>query len=241
MHAVHLYHCIDDAPAALVAHARACLDAEERARADRMAHAADRVRFVLAHALVRVALSRHAAVAPAAWTFGTGPHGAPHLTGPVEAMRTLRFSLSHTRGLVAVAVAANRAVGVDAEWLGRTPAPQLARRVCTPDEQQALASLPEASRAEAFLARWTVKEAYVKARGLGLVQPLHHIAVTPDSRGRHGRPEVRFETALDDTVARWQFHQWWLGTAHVLALAVEGTGAWPSVVVEPLDVSGLAG
>lgn len=239
--AVHLYQCTDEAPPSLVAAALARLDADECARAARRTHAAEHARFVLAHALVRVALSRHAPVAPGAWTFGAGPHGAPFVAGPDGAgdPRGLRFSLSHTRGCVLVAVTRGRAVGVDVEWTGRAPTPQVARRACAAEEQQLLAALPDAARHVAFLARWTVKEAYVKARGLGLLQPLHHVVVTSIAPGTDAPPAVHFHAALDDRVDAWQFVQVCPGPDHVAALAIAHEGAPLPVVRHVVPAAAL--
>src|SRR3954469_18866541 len=99
---VHVYY----APAsswsdAAVVDARALLDAEEEERAARFHFDVDRRMYVGAHALLRRALSRHAPFEPASWRFVTRSHGRPEIAAPAS---RLRFSLSHTRRLVACAV-----------------------------------------------------------------------------------------------------------------------------------------
>ncbi|TCT04769.1 4'-phosphopantetheinyl transferase family protein [Aquabacter spiritensis] len=151
----------------------ALLDQEERQRAARLPGGARRD-FSVAHGLCRLALTRaHAAVAPAAWRFRIGRHGKPAPEAPAD----LHFSLTHAAGLVAVAVAWGREVGVDAEALVPALATvQTAEVFCTPVELAALCAGDAAARTETFFALWTLKESLIKATGEGLSRPPQTIA-----------------------------------------------------------------
>jgi len=74
------------------------LSDEERQRLTRFHFERDRVLFLVAHALLRITLSRYANIDPRAWQFRTGSYGRPEIADPRS---RLRFSLSHTRGLAA--------------------------------------------------------------------------------------------------------------------------------------------
>jgi 4'-phosphopantetheinyl transferase len=100
------------------------------------------------------------------------PAGKPALTIPGPT-----FSLSHTGGLVVVAVTARPAVGVDVERAGRRTSERVMRRALTDEELHSVAALPPTERAEAFLRHWTVKEAYLKAVGTGLSAGLRTVSV----------------------------------------------------------------
>src|SRR5207253_1525523 len=78
----------------------------------------DRREYAAAHALLRTSLSRHADVAPESWTFHDEPGGKP---SPVlePGMPNLSCNLSHTRGLVACAIALGHPVGIDVEAIDR--------------------------------------------------------------------------------------------------------------------------
>ena len=56
----------------------------------------------MGRALVRTVLSRYVAVRPEAWEFSYNPHGKPSVAGPGEP--GLEFNLSHTEGVVVLAV-----------------------------------------------------------------------------------------------------------------------------------------
>jgi 4'-phosphopantetheinyl transferase len=102
---------------------------------------------------------------PASLTFSTSAHGKPALDGPAN----INFNLSHTKGLVALAVTSTGDIGVDVEAVTRRVALlQLAARYFSATENEELLALPADQQREYFFRLWTLKEAYVKAKGLGL-------------------------------------------------------------------------
>jgi len=210
---------------------RASLAPEEHERLGRMQIEGARRDFVIGRALARHALSRHAAVAPADWRFVTGPHGRPEPEARVApaGARRLRFSLSHAGGLVACAVAEEIDVGLDVERVDEQGAGEaLARRFFAPAEVRALGALPEAARARRFFQYWTLKEAYLKARGLGLSIALDGFWFVLEARAPIA---IRFAAPLDDDPTRWQFDQRDLAPGHLLAVAAAvGDGAAPLAV-----------
>jgi 4'-phosphopantetheinyl transferase len=150
------------------------LSAGEAARAARFRFAADRAAFLAAHALLRALLAAHGIPAP---VFQSGPFGKPELVG---APGDVRFSLSHTRGLVAAALATRDDLGVDVELAERAvDATGLAGRFFAPAEAACIAATPPENRQGAFLRLWTLKEAFAKAVGLGLSLPLDSFAFGP--------------------------------------------------------------
>ena len=158
------------------------LDEDERVRAEAFRTAELRDAFVGAHALVRFALSAYADVAPDAWRFEVGPKGQPRLLGsPVD----LRFSLSHSGPRAAVAIGLSTPIGLDLEAVDRTQDPLLlAERFFTPSETAMLRGRQEADRAGTFATLWTVKEAVLKAEGLGLSTRLSTVEVTLEAAGQ---------------------------------------------------------
>lgn len=204
---------------ALGARLDALMTPDERARHARFVRAADRHLQRLARALVRLCLASYTGLSPVGWRFGTGPHGKPFLGSPVPPV-PITFNLSHTRGLVAAAFGFGAEVGVDVEHLDRpTATMDVARRFFAPAEIAALERAPAGERQEIFFGFWTLKEAYLKARGLGLSVPLASFAFDLSA----DPPAVAFASPLDDDPARWQFTRHAPGPRHRLAVAVERT------------------
>lgn len=201
---------------------RALLTSDERERMARFVFERDRRAFLLTRALVRTMLSRYAAVAPADWRFIANVHGRPEILDRPDGVPDLRFNISHTQGLIACAVTIGREVGVDVELVTRHLTHDVAGRHFAPGEVSDLHRLPEEEQARVFFDYWTLKEAYIKARGFGLALPLGDFAFKlnpPDP------PAITFEPSLNDDPATWQFLQDWPTPQHRFALAVRREGA----------------
>lgn len=203
----------------------AVLSAEETARMNRFHFPEDRRLYLTAHALVRRALSCvEPGVSPERWRFVAGPHGRPEIV-PGLATQPLRFNLSHTRGLAACAITVGRDVGIDVECLAkRVFDADLACRIFSGDEMRALEALPEVGRHERFYCLWTLRESYMKARGLGLALPLDQFSFDLDARDPAGTDVHGIRILLDDRVGdrpdSWHFELWRPAVHHRLALAV---------------------
>lgn len=197
----------------------ALLPEEEQARARRFHFRRDWESYTAAHALLRGTLSLLAAaaghpVAPPDWRFSVGDHGKPEPILP-EGAPPFRVNLSHTRGLAAVAVALDREVGVDVEWLDRTNLTiDLADRFFAPAECEQLVGLDPEAEKDALFAFWTLKEAYIKAVGMGLALPLGAFAYTLDPLS------IAFDARIQDEPAHWFFRRLRPTEGHVLGLAL---------------------
>lgn len=193
----------------------------ERQRHERFVAPKARLQHLLARVLVRTVLSRYAGAAPRDWRFETNAFGRPAIAGPVTG-RDLRFNLSHTDGLVALAVTEGRDVGIDVERIDREiDVMALAPSVMAASERKALERTPPEERRNLFFSFWTLKEAYIKARGMGLSLPLDGFAF--DLSG--AAPAIAFDPArIADQAAAWTFRRFAPTPRHALAVAVESDG-----------------
>jgi 4'-phosphopantetheinyl transferase len=203
---------------------RRMLDDNERRRADRFHFAVDREAFTAAHALARGLLSEVTGKPPAAWLFSESEYGRPELASRC-AIDGLRFNISHTRGLVACAVA-YRDVGVDVESADRAADLDLADTVFAPEEVLVLKSAPPALQRGLFFRLWTLKEAFIKATGEGLNRPLDSFSFTLDPVRIRFHPERTRRSQSDDPAA-WQFAEYRPSLHRHLALAVRRTESLP--------------
>ncbi len=190
---------------------------EERARRDRYYFEKNKREYLLTRALVRSTLSRYVPVAPGEWTFTKNEYGRPAIAGPSGAW--LRFNLSNTAGMVVCLVAREREVGVDVENMERSGETiGVADRFFAPTEVAELRSLPASAQRRRFFDYWTLKEAYIKARGMGLAIPLEQFAFSLGGQGRE--ITISFDPRLDDVPSTWQFLQHRASARHMVSLAI---------------------
>ena len=154
------------------------LSADEHERAERFRANEPRRQFVFGRAFLRQLLGACLNVGPATLVFGSHARGKPFLLQP-SVGGDLRFNLSHSGSMVAIAIARGREVGVDIEFFHRiNDWPLLVRRIFSHSEQSELSSLAEPQQQEAFFNGWTRKEAFLKAVGEGLTDDLPSIEVS---------------------------------------------------------------
>jgi 4'-phosphopantetheinyl transferase len=77
--------------------------------------------------------------------------------------------------------------------------------------------LPPSARPDRFFDYWTLKESYIKARGLGLQLPLDQFSF---HLGDDVPIRISFGPRIADDPARWQFDLRCLTPRHRLALAL---------------------
>jgi 4'-phosphopantetheinyl transferase len=205
------------------------VDERERYHSYRFAH--DRRDFAAAHALLRRVLSGYGGLAPAEWQFEANVQGKPALA--TEHATDLTFNLSHTRGLVACAVARHAAVGIDVEWVDRIATGRdIATHYFSPAEIRALDRAPSNDYRRWFIEVWTLKEAYIKGVGLGLAHPLDTFSFIVGGDGG-----MRFEAPPDATTQSWQFLLARLLPDYRLALAVERNADSPDCQITLMDAN----
>jgi 4'-phosphopantetheinyl transferase len=195
---------------------RKLLSQEEVDRARRFRFERDRCAFLVSYWILRTALTWCVpGVHPGDWVFVRAPKGRPEIDQPAV-VPWLRFNLSHTSGFVACVVMAEVDCGVDVEAM--TPLPDLeslCRRVLAPSERTDIAALPDAERACRFFRLWTLKEAYAKARGLGVSLPFERLSF----EWRQDGVRLDIDPTLDDG-GQWYFEQWQPSPDYMLAVAV---------------------
>jgi 4'-phosphopantetheinyl transferase len=156
---------------------RAFLAEGEKRRADRFHFAAERRRFTVTRALLRIILGQYLHEAPEGLCFEYNEFGKPSV-GPSQNPRGISFNVAHSgdRSLLAFGVAPYLGVDVEDVRVERNVA-DLARAVFSPSQYRSFLLLPDALRKRAFLQAWTRKEAVVKALGGGLSLPLDGVEV----------------------------------------------------------------
>ena len=150
---------------------------DERERADRFHFEADRRRAVIGRGYLRLLLGQIFNLPANNLQFQYDEFGKPGLLQKREPL--VQFNVSHSGDLILIAIARRLAVGVDVEKI-RTDLDlaDIAARFFSANENERLASLADPLRHKAFFTCWTRKEAYLKARGIGLSLPLDQFDVS---------------------------------------------------------------
>ena len=198
---IHLW-CANPADALVESTAEACaslLSEDERIRWKRFRFDRQQREFLTTRALVRTALSRYFPLAPEAWRFKLNRYGKPD----IDPDRGLQFNLSNSPALVVCLIARQAAVGVDVEPIARAEKiVEVAREVFSPLEMAEFQQLQGRERLDRAVSLWTLKESYIKARGMGLSLPLKKFSFL------FGGPEgirLHLDSSLCDDAGRWRF------------------------------------
>jgi 4'-phosphopantetheinyl transferase len=129
-------------------------------------------------------------VEPRGIVLPVGKHGKPFVNG-------VQFNVTHSKGLILLALSKNTEIGIDVEW--KDPgieAMEIAQDTFAPAEIAHIAAAAEGDeRVRAFYRCWVRKEAVAKAHGQGITLSLQdfqvdltsdvetHVSVNTDSSG----------------------------------------------------------
>lgn len=219
------------------------LTSDEKQKHEKFATAALRKEWLVTRALSRWVLARYVpAVQPAEFRFERTPDGPPFVVLPSVAVRRVpRFNLSNSEGLVVCAVS-RYPVGVDVELVSRDRSEAfsaMTAKTLSDEEKRELVDLPPESCPRRAALVWTVKEAYLKARGEGIAIHLDRLTVRPRPR-RPGEWDI-VDARASASQGEWQIavHEVFAGDspldrAWTLAVAVrKGSGPNVPVVLHP--------
>lgn len=182
-----------------------------------LTHPQVRSRYASSRVLLKFAAAAALGVRPHSVELGYGLTGRPCLRG----YDGVHISLSHTDDLLLVGLATGGVIGVDAEPSERLLyGPGLGRHMCTPYEVERIEAMPAAERNPAVLRLWTLKEAYSKAIGLGMLFRFTDFGFSPD----RAPTDVLRPDGTPGTVGAWAFHSLSIGDRYTLGVAVGDAG-----------------
>ncbi len=184
---------------------RAVLSKDEIQKVDRYRFEKDRHLCLVTRALLRYLLSEYTGRDPGSFSFRTNEYGKPSLVSDPSG-QDIRFNLSHSSGMVVCGLTLGHDIGVDVESPDRNVDLAISRRFFSEHEANQVDSCPKSRKTERFFDIWTLKEAYIKARGKGLSIPLDSFSFDLD------KPDIniRFRDQCDAgaKLSGWQFFRW---------------------------------
>ncbi len=155
------------------------LSASEIARGNRYASREKALHWSISRAKVREHLGRITKTRPSDLVFEENAYGQLSLAS--AALPDLSFSISHDGAYSVLAVSQSAAVGVDLESVQDLTREEMDWPL-SPTERRHLSAVPSGHLSQAFFRYWTLKEAFIKALGLGVSFPLHDFDMTPFDR-----------------------------------------------------------
>ncbi len=175
------------------------LSTEEMARWRSFRFDKHRNEYLATRALIRTTLSNYYAIAPEAWFFPRNSYGKPSAKPIID----LQFNLSNTLGLIVCLVSQKGSVGIDTEPLSRAEEiNSVATEYFSDFELTELKSLSIKSRPDRSLSLWTLKEAYIKARGYGLSIPLDKFSFLFN---KAHNVQLLIDDSLNDCSENWRY------------------------------------
>ena len=168
--------------------------------------------------MLRRLLSRYTGQEALSIHFHYGKYGKPYL-GDINNGKNYAFNCSHSKDIVILAFSASVSLGVDCENMMRElDFTGITKRFFSQSEISTLLSLPEDSRKEAFFNCWTRKEAFIKAKGMGLSIGLDQfdVSLRPDESAK------LFRTRYDEKDAQeWSLYDLKISPGFKAALATK--------------------
>ena len=172
------------------------LNERDRERSARYRFADDRARFILGRGLLAKLLRHH--LGQETINLDYTAQGRPFLSHDPS----VHFSISHSRDLVAVALASETRVGVDVECMTRElHMADIAERIFSAADLKKFQALSAEEARPAFFRAWTGKEAYLKAHGIGISGGLQEVSV-PFCDENSGETTLHLS---DDAPYPWRF------------------------------------
>jgi 4'-phosphopantetheinyl transferase len=175
------------------------LDQSEQNKVEKLHFLRDKTLYQLSHYMLRWVLSQYLNMQPQQIEFDTNQYGKPSVKG----CNKLFFNLSHTNGVSVIALSKNKTIGIDVEKINpKIEVNSIADNFFHPNEVKQLNQLSQNERPSAFYKIWTLKEAYIKAKGMGLSIPLRDFNFNFDSPNI---VDVNFNYSLKEIPSDWKF------------------------------------
>ncbi|MGB2255266.1 MAG: 4'-phosphopantetheinyl transferase family protein [Spongiibacter marinus] len=188
------------------------LSDEEKQEYEQRQHAGQAEEYLASRAFLRTVLAQYTGQEPEQLTFDSNDFGKPFLPAHSD---SVSFNAAHTHGLTLCAVTSGCDIGVDVEFQTDSQGMlDAADDYLSPAEMLALREVEEEGRLSVFFRSWTLKEAYLKARGKGLSIPLHDFSVL-----LNGLDVSRFDA---DDAERWELRLLAQDEDFTAAIAVAG-------------------
>lgn len=175
--------------------------------------------YLAARYLVRGLLSYYSPnIHPRDWKFEKNEFGKPTVSCKLGT-HNLEFNISHSAGIIVCAFSIGATVGVDIESRSRKIEwHEMAQESFSAAEARELGLLTPEKVPQRFFEYWTLKEAFIKAKGMGLSLPLGEFSFLVSE---HFPIRIEFSKFIPENPQHWQFRLFEVVPGYQCAIAVK--------------------
>jgi len=209
IYCVTLSECMGDS---VVQRCLSVLSNSEKEKSCRYRFQRDRQRYILTRALIRFLASEILDGPPEGWEFKISSKGKPRLIS-----NDFQFNISHTTDYITCVIVKSGLIGIDIEKRPKDASlHRLAAEFFAKEETEKVISSTNLRQSKRFLSYWTLKEAYLKARGIGIGDSLNSFWFELDEGITI---KLNAKTPFHNGFLDWNFRLFNLDATHVGALA----------------------
>lgn len=201
---------------ALLAEYRNVVSEKEKLKINRYMFDKDKHSSLITRALLRFVLSIYTREDPCNFQFIENSYGKPDLKPGIIDI-PVKFNISHSRKVTACALVLGREIGVDIEEYHRKVDLAIADRFFSKSESEYLKACPDKNKKDIFFDFWTLKESYIKARGMGLSIALDKFSFEIDKKNIY----INFHESLNDSPDHWSFFKFAPVENYKAAIAIQ--------------------
>ncbi|TEW55972.1 4'-phosphopantetheinyl transferase superfamily protein [Psychromonas sp. RZ22] len=161
---------------------------------------------LVTRSISRIILANYTQLSASEISFVRNQHGKPELEKNIN---NVQFNLSHNHHLIVMAVCVNDDIGCDIESpLRKVNIEPITRRYFSKQEHKQLIELNDEKKQQRFFELWTLKEAFVKATGVGISLGLDTFHFSFNKNKLTSNINLAFNShyPLDKNV-QWQLYQ----------------------------------
>jgi 4'-phosphopantetheinyl transferase len=167
---IHIWRTSLEQPDVIVSELSKVLTEDERAKAKKYYYKVDKARFIVGRSMLKKILSTYLSCNPEDISVMKNAYGKPYV---LQERNNLEFSVTHSRDLALYSFVKGKKNGIDVEY--KTLMLHFNNNIffnfLSAREKRRYRNTPEKHQTEYLLKNWTLKEAYVKAVGVG-----HHVS-----------------------------------------------------------------
>lgn len=216
---IHIWYAYTPSSQSIISEYAAYLSPEETNRAQRFRFDRDRCSYQFMHGLLRLLLGKYLETPPSDIILSKNAFGKPQICKSSND-RPIGFTMSRSRDVVVFAFAYSRNIGVDVEYINSAlQIDDIVPVLFSSEEAAHYENVNECEQQLDYVLRlWTLKEAYVKAKGVGMHEPFEHIFFDFDPKGV---PLLR-RSLHDHDISQWSVSSVNIDTDYIISLVYDG-------------------